>query len=95
MPAISLGWMAWTWQTAIFFAFIVISLTLLTLLAIYRPETPRRGLLRFATTRGDRFFVSLIGSAYIFIVWMRLGGDVLWYPLAASVLFGAAMFRYA
>ncbi len=91
----NLGWMAWTWQTAIFFGSIACSLVILTLLAIRRPETPRRGILRFATTRGDRFFVSLVGSAYIFVLWIRLGGNVLWYPLAVSVLFGAAMFRYA
>ena len=91
----SIVWMAWTWQTEIFFGLIASGLVVLTLLAIYRPETPRRGLLRFATTRGDRFFVTLIGSAYIFILWMRLGGGNLWYPLAGGVLFGVAMFRYA
>jgi predicted small integral membrane protein len=91
----NLVWMAWTWQTGIFFGFIAISLTVLTLLALYRPETPRRGLLRFATTRGDRFFVSLIGSAYIFVIFMRFGGSSLWAPLALSFLFGLAMFRYA
>ena len=91
----NLAWMAWTWETGLFFGFIVAALTLLTLLAIYRPETPRLGILRFATTRGDRFFVTLIGSAYIFIAWMRFGGDDLWYPLALSFMFGGVMFRYA
>jgi predicted small integral membrane protein len=90
-----MAWMAWTWQTAGFFGLIAAALVVLTLLASFRPETPRRGLLRFPTTRGDRFFVSLLGAAYIFILWMRFGGDVLWYPLAASLLFAAAMFRYA
>ena len=69
-----IAWMAWTWETAIFFGFIALALVILTLLAIYRPETPRKGILRFPTTRGDRFFVSLLGSAFIFILWMRLGG---------------------
>ena len=91
----SLAWMAWTPQTAIFFAFIALSLVILTLLAIYRPEIPRRGLLRFPTTRGDRLFVSLIGSAYIFIAYMRFGGETLWYPFVAAILFGIAMFRFA
>ena len=88
-------WMAWTWQTAIFFAFIVTMLIILTLLAIYRPETPCVGILRFPTTRGDRFFVTMIGSAFIFIFWMRFGGGALWYPLCASVLYGIAMFIFA
>ena len=88
-------WMAWTWQTVLFFGLIVFALATLTLLAIYRPEIPRRGLLGFPTTRGDRLFVSLIGSAYIFIAHMRFGGEILWYPFAAAILFGIAMFRFA
>ncbi len=90
-----MAWMAWTWQTAGFFAAIAASLVALTLLAIYRPETPRRGILGYPTTRGDRFFVSLLGTAFLFILWMRFGGDVLWYPLAAALAFAAAMFRFA
>jgi predicted small integral membrane protein len=91
----ALAWMAWTPQTAIFFAFIALSLVILTLLAIYRPETPRKGILGFPTTRGDRFFVSLLGSAFIFILWIRLGGEELWYALAICVPFAVAMFRFA
>ena len=90
-----LDWMAWTWQTALFFGFVISTLIILTVLAIYRPETPRTGILRFPTTRGDRFFVSLIGSGYIFVFWMRFGGGSLWYPLALAVLFGIAMFSFA
>ena len=89
------AWMAWTPQTAIFFAFIALSLVVLTLLAIYRPETPRRGILGFPTTRGDRFFVSLLGSAFICILWIRLGGGELWYALAICIPFAVAMFRFA
>ncbi len=91
----SFAWMAWTWQTAIFFGFIGVCLLVLTLLAIYRPETPRKGILGFPTTRGDRYFVSMIGSAFIFIVWMRFGGGALWWPLGLSFFFGVAMFRFA
>jgi predicted small integral membrane protein len=89
------AWMAWTWATAGFFGFVAVALIILTLLAIYRPETPRTGILRFPTTRGDRFFVTMLGSAFIFIIWMRLGGGALWYPLAGSVAYGIAMFRFA
>ena len=90
-----MSWMAWTWQSEIFFGFIAASLALLTVLAIFRPETPRRGVLRFKTTRGDRFFVSLIAAAYLFIAWIRLGGGTLWIPLAGACLLGGALFRYA
>ena len=90
-----LDWMAWTWATAGFFTFIVTILIILTLLAIYRPETPRIGILRFPTTRGDRFFVSLVGSAFIFVIWMRAGGGLLWYPLGLSIIYAIAIFKFA
>jgi predicted small integral membrane protein len=93
--ATDLNWMAWTWETGIFFGFIATSLVILTLLAIYRPETPRKGIFGFPTTRGDRFFISLLGAAYIFILYLRFSGAVLWYPLGASLLFGIAMFIFA
>ena len=91
----SLAWMAWTVQTEVFFAFIALSLVILTLLAIYRPEAPRKGILGLPTTRGDRFFVSLLGSAFICILWIRLGGGELWYALAICIPFAVAMCRFA
>ncbi len=88
--------MAWTWQTAVFFVSILVVLMIMTLLAIVRPETPRRGILRFPTTRGDRLFVSLVGSAFIFILWIRITGDgSVYYPIAGALLYSVAMFRYA
>ena len=90
-----LAWMAWTWRTGVFFCLVAIALIILTLLAIYRPEKPRVGILRFPTTRGDRFFVTMILSAFIFAFWLRFDGGPLWYPLAASVLCGVAMFIFA
>jgi predicted small integral membrane protein len=90
----TLAWMAWTWPTAIFFGCIAAALVILTLLAIYRPETPRQGILGFPTTRGDRFFVSMIASAFIMLLWMRFGGGTLWYPLAASLALGVGAFVF-
>jgi predicted small integral membrane protein len=90
-----LAWMAWTWETAIFFCFIALALIVLTLLAVFRPERPRKGVLGFPTLRGDRFFVSMLGAAYIFIAWMWFGGGSLWYPLAGAAMFGVAMFVFA
>ena len=90
-----IAWMAWTWQTIVFFASIAVCLTVLTLLAVYRPETPRPGLLRFATTRGDRFFVSLILGAFIFLAFIRFGGSNFIYPSLVALLMAAVMFRFA
>ena len=89
------AWMAWTGATAGFFAFVALALAVLTCLAVWRPETPRVGVLRFPTTRGDRFFVTMVGSAIIFVLWLRFGGGALYYPLAACIGYGVLMFRYA
>ena len=91
-----LAWMAWTWETAGFFAFIALCLVVLTVLAARRPETPKRGVLGFPTTRGDRFFVSLLATAYIFIGWIRFDmGEMLWWPLAIAAGFALLIFRFA
>ena len=90
-----LTWMAWTWQTGVFFVLLGAALAVMTLLAARRQETPRVGILRFPTTRGDRLFVTLLGAAFIHILWLGLVGGDLWPAGVISVLFGAAMFRWA
>ena len=90
-----LAWMAWTWQTGLFFAGIASLLLAMTLLAIYRPETERIGALRIPTTRGDRLFISLLGAAFIHLAWLGLfGPDQLWWAFGLSLLYAAAVFRY-
>ncbi len=89
-------WMAWNPYTAAFFVVIASLLAIMTLLAIYRPETPRVGILRFPTTRGDRLFLSLVGTAMIYIGWIRFtGGTTMWPAAVIAVLCWAAMFRFA
>jgi len=89
-----LAWMAWTWQTGLFFAGIASLLLLMTVLALWRPETERVGVLRIATTRGDRLFVSLLGSAFIHLAWLGLVGPDLWPASGLSLLYAAAVFRF-
>ena len=93
--AAKIGWMAWTWQTLLFFGALVAVLALLTVLAALRPETPKAGLLRFATTRGDRLFVTLLGTAFIFLAFIRFGGDDFLYPGIAAAVLAAVLFRFA
>ena len=90
-----LSWMAWTWQTGVFFAGVALMLALMTVLAALRPEAPRRGILGVATTRGDRLFVTLLGAAVINLLCIALTGDAGWPALIITVLWGAAMFRWA
>ena len=70
-----LDWMAWTWPTAVFFMVIASLLILMTVLAIKFPETPRVGILRIETTRGDRLFITLLGSAFINLAWLGPHGS--------------------
>lgn len=67
-----IGWMAWTPVTAGFFTFIVLMLIGMTVWQIVSPSIARRGFLPLVTTRGDRLFISLLGSAYIHLAWLGL-----------------------
>ena len=90
-----LGWMAWTWQTALFFGVIVALLVLMTVLEIRRPGgAERRGVLGLITTRGDRLFISLLSAAYIHLAWLALFGTPLWGAAIVSVIAAILVFRY-
>lgn len=94
LAGIDWAWMAWTWQTAVFFCLIAMLLGVMTLLAIRWPETPRLGVLRIATTRGDRLFVSLLGTAFINLLWLGIVGPELHWALLLSLLYTVAVFRW-
>jgi predicted small integral membrane protein len=87
-------WMAWTWPTAIFFGVIALLLVTFTILAIKFPETPRVGILRIETTRGDRLFITLLGSAFINLIWLGLELAPQPYALLACLVYAAAVFRW-
>ena len=90
-----LSWMAWTWQTAMFFVFILAALTAMTIWEWRVPGgAPRRGVLGLDTTRGDRLFITLLGSAYIHLAWLALFGTPLLGAIIVSVIFAVAVFRW-
>ena len=89
-----MAWMAWTTPTAIFFAVIALLLVVFTFLAIRYPETPRTGILRIQTTRGDRLFITLLGSAFINLAWLGVALAPQPYALLACLVFAAAVFRW-
>lgn len=90
-----LTWMAWTWQTATFFAVIAALLVGMTIWECMRPGgAPRRGVLGLDTTRGDRLFISLLGSAFIHLAWLGLVGPDLWWALGLSLVYAFAVFRW-
>ena len=90
----SLQWMAWTGPTAIFFAVIASLLVLFTILAIRYPATPRVGILRIETTRGDRLFITLLGSAFINAGWLALSGLPQVWALGICAVYAAAVVRW-
>ncbi|MBS9716795.1 DUF2160 domain-containing protein [Pseudohalocynthiibacter aestuariivivens] len=89
-----MAWMAWTLPTAIFFCTIACLLVLFTVLAIKYPETPRMGVLRIETTRGDRLFITLLGSAFINLAWLGLVSAPQWGALIVCLVYAAAVFRW-
>lgn len=89
-----LEWMAWTAPTATFFLVIFLILVGMTVWEIRDPSVARRGLLPLATTRGDRLFIGLLGSAYINLVWIGLTELAPWYSLGIAIVFLALVMRY-
>ena len=88
-------WMAWTWQTASFFIFIALCLTAMVIWEKKSPGgNPRKGILGLDTTRGDRLFISLLGSAFIHLFWLALFGSVLWIATIICVGYAVVVFKY-
>ena len=91
----SLSWMAWTLPTAAFFICIALALVGMTIWELRSPGGgQRRGVLGLDTTRGDRLFITLLGSAFIHLVWLGLVGPPVWIALGISVVYGIAVFRW-
>ena len=90
-----LTWMAWTWQTGAFFCVIALMIAGMAVWEWARPGgAPRHGVLGLDTTRGDRLFVSLLGSAYIHLGWLAFMTGPLWWAMLISVVFAVAVFRW-
>ena len=88
-----LSWMAWTWPTGLFFIGLFSAMAIITVIEIKKPGTSeRKGALGLTTTRGDRLFLTMLGSAYIFLAWLGIFGEPLWWPLALSLGWGVFCF---
>jgi len=90
---LDLSWMAWTWPTAGFFIFILLCIVSMGIWEKYSPGGgPRRGMFRIDTTRGDRLFISLLGSIFIVLGWLWVFSTPLWGALALSVIWTIFVF---
>lgn len=88
------SWMAWTGPTTIFWLGIVSCLVMMMVWEYFSPGgNPRVGILRFETTRGDRLFISLLGSAFIHLAWLGIVGSGLWWALGISFVYAVGVFK--
>ena len=87
-------WMAWTPATLAVFVGIFSAIAIIGLLEgfRFRDGIERKGILGLTTTLGDRLFITLLGSAYIFLAWLGFFGQPIWTPLGIAVLWGFFVF---
>ena len=78
--------MAWTWPTAAFFIVLVTSIVIMGIWEKFSPGgNPRHGVFGIDTTRGDRLFISWLGSGFINLGWLAFVGAPLWGALALAI----------
>ncbi|MEM9620138.1 MAG: DUF2160 domain-containing protein [Pseudomonadota bacterium] len=87
-------WMAWTWPTGLFFIAIAAGLLVMSLLEWRRPTTLQRGFLPMSTTRGDRFFISLLSAAFIHLLWLGVVGEYLLIASCLALLWAVCLLRW-
>jgi predicted small integral membrane protein len=90
----SLEWMYWTTPTAIFFISIFLMLCGMFVWELVSPTIERKGFLLIPTTRGTRFFLGLLGSAYIHLAWIGFTDLTLWYATAFSAIWVVVVMRW-
>jgi predicted small integral membrane protein len=89
-----LEWMYWTKPTAIFFSTILMMLVGMLIWELVSPTIERRGFLLIPTTRGTRFFLGLLGSAYIHLAWLGLTDLPLWHGTVISAVWVVVVMRW-
>ncbi|PTQ73645.1 DUF2160 domain-containing protein [Pseudomonas sp. GV071] len=87
-------WMAWTTPTAAFFGVIALLLAGMTVWELRSPCVERRGFLPIATTRGDRLFIGLLGSAYLHLLVIGATEWSIWVASALSLVWLLAVMRW-
>lgn len=92
---LDLNWMAWTWPTAAFFVFVGLAIAAMGVWEYFAPGgAPRHGVFGLDTTRGDRLFITLLGSCFIFLGWLGIFGTPLYGPLVIALIWALFVFRF-
>ena len=89
-----MDWMAWTLPTALFFGSIATILAGMTVWELRSPCVERKGFLPISTTRGDRLFIGLLGSAYLHLLVVGTTDWSVWIVSVLSLLWLFAVMRW-
>ena len=89
-----LDWMFWTWPTAAFFAAVAVMFVVMSILQWRWPTIERKGFLPIPTTRGDRLFIGLLGSAWIHVGWLAVTITPLWWASLVAVVWFVVVMRF-
>jgi predicted small integral membrane protein len=89
-----MDWMAWTLPTALFFGTIGAILAGMTVWELRSPCIERKGFLPISTTRGDRLFIGLLGSAYLHLLVVGTTDWSVWIVSALSLFWLFAVMRW-
>ncbi|MHA6493223.1 DUF2160 domain-containing protein [Pseudomonas borbori] len=89
-----MNWMAWTLPTALFFGTIGLLLAGMTVWELRSPCAERKGFLPISTTRGDRLFIGLLGSAYLHLLVVGTTDWSVWIASTLSLLWLIAVMRW-
>jgi predicted small integral membrane protein len=87
-------WMYWTVTTAIFFSAIFLMILGMFIWELVSPTIERSGFLKVPTTRGTRFFVGLLGTAYIHLAWLGLTDLNLWLAMPIAIVWMVVVMRW-
>jgi predicted small integral membrane protein len=89
-----MDWMAWTTLTATFFAAIGATLVGMTIWELRSPCIERRGFLPITTSRGDRLFIGLLGSAYLHLLVIGVTDWSIWIASVISLVWLLVVMRW-
>ena len=87
-------WMAWTLPTALFFCAVAVALATLTMWELRSPSVDRKGFLPIVTSRGDRFFISLLAAAFLHVAWLALLDAPVLIATGLAVCLGFVLMRW-
>ncbi len=87
-------WMAWTPATFAVFVGIFSAIAFIGIIEgiWFKDGIERKGVLGLTTTLGDRLFITLLGSAFIFLAWLGFVGQPIWTPLFIAIGWGTFVF---